>query len=71
MNRCEAKDCSECDMFSWDKHILNVINEHFPNFLKEWEIHLIISDCIVKNARTDDDILNIIDTYLSGIENSV
>lgn len=77
---CEAQDCSECDMFSWDgtgdnprrdEHILNVISEHFPNFLKEWEIHLIISDCIVKNARTDDDILNIIDTYLSGIENSV
>lgn len=53
------------------ERILNVINEHFPNFLQEWEIHLIISDCIVKNAQTDDDILNIIDTYLSGIENSV
>ena len=71
----EEVKCSECDMFSWDgtgdnprrdKHILNVINEHFPYFLKEWEIHLIISDCIVKNARTDDDILNIIDAYLTG-----
>ena len=50
---CEAKDCSECDMFSWDgtgenpidsKHILEVINTHYPNFLQDWEINLIIDD---------------------------
>lgn len=25
------------------ERILNVINEYFPNFLQEWEIHLILS----------------------------
>lgn len=53
------------------EHILEVINEHFPNFLDAWEIDLIIGDCREQNAQTDDDILNIIDIYLSGIENSI
>lgn len=53
------------------EHILEVINEHFPNFLQEWEIDLIIGDCQEQNAQTDDDILRIIDDYLTGIENSI
>lgn len=77
---CEAKDCGECDMFSWDgtgenpidsKHILEVINTHYPNFLQDWEIYLIIDECIIGNVQNDNDILQIIDEFLTGIENSV
>lgn len=51
--------------------ILDVINRRFPNFFKEWEFDLIINDCREQNAQTDDDILRIIDDYLTGIENSI
>jgi hypothetical protein len=53
------------------KHILEVINKHYPNFLQDWEINLIIDDCHKRNAQNDNDVLQIIDEYLTGIENSV
>jgi hypothetical protein len=53
------------------KPILDVINAHYPNFLQDWEINLIISDCLKRNAQNDNDVLQIIDEYLTGIENSV
>ena len=51
--------------------ILKVINKYFPDFLDTWEIELIIDDCRKQNAQTDEDILRIIDEYLTGIENSI
>ena len=53
------------------KHILEVINKHYPNFLQDWEIYLIIDDCLKRNAQNDNDVLQIIDDYLTGIENSI
>lgn len=51
--------------------ILNIINKNCPNFLEDWEVDYIINVCIDNNVQTVNGVLQEIDEYLTGIENSI